>query len=201
MTTPDNFSEVMKLLPKLSQVELATVAFHAQQLIAQHGNGNSRRRPVGGKASSKKGSDSKSQKSSAKSSVFAKVPEYVAFKAADKALRAVLKEEGKTLKELEGDFKSPVDGSQTSAALSTVEAVVNDFYRARNLWFRAKEVIQAKPASTPVATSIATIPETGSGPSSSTGTGSSLSGGHGAKAGTTTTSGVSGEASSEKKKN
>jgi hypothetical protein len=67
---------------------------------------------------------------------FAGNPHYVAFKAADKALRAYLRSEGKTLK----------------AALAEPEGqhpeVLTSFITARETWFREKSVMphQAAPA-------------------------------------------------------
>jgi len=119
----------MGLLSQLSRVELAAVAFHAQQLSmtpAARDKGSSSRQAKPGK----KGSAGKPGPAQL-ASKYSTVPEYTAFKAAERPLSALLKSRGCTLKVLEEkDADNPV---------------LKDFLVARSQWFRTKAALSVQP--------------------------------------------------------
>jgi len=126
------FQKVMGLLGQLSQAELATVVFHAQQVSVKRqqrpGPGLSRPGPKtqakpGPKAA--KGPDNRVSK-------WADVPAYASFKEAERKLHALLKERKTTLSGLQKDEPKNL--------------VLVSFEEARNLWFREKEQRKAKPS-------------------------------------------------------
>jgi hypothetical protein len=79
------------------------------------------------------------------------MPEYQAFRTADKALKALLKEEKKDLKSLEAE----------STTLPPIKlALLNKFHDARDAYFRAKTAVL------PSSNSTAIIAQSGSPPTS-----------------------------------
>jgi hypothetical protein len=126
------FQKIMGLLSQLSRAELSTVAFHAQSLSVGGAPGN-RGRPSGNPKKGRTGKAGGDAKASPAKQVspYASNPAYVAFKEADKALNAVLKERKISLKEIQ----------KTDAS----HPAVREFFAARDLWFREKAALAVKP--------------------------------------------------------
>jgi len=162
-----SFQKVIALLSSLSRAELATVIYHAQQLSASSPARGSKQ----GKPRQAKPADGKSKGPAQPVSKFLSHPEYVAFKAAEKDLSALLKERKSTLKVLQAEVPE--------------HPVLVKFLGARNEWFQAKTA-QALSAPAPQAGlhpdpgASSSSSSTSSSSSSSTPTGSSGSGAAGA---------------------
>jgi hypothetical protein len=147
-----SFGQIMDALPSLSKVQLRSIAQFAQQLC-EEGKAVPRQRvrgPRNVKGSKSQKHDEGQHKEPAKKlvSVHAEMPEYKAFKDADKALKALLKAEKKDLKSLEKDLLSRATGSDA-------HLTVKKFHDSREAYFRAKTAL---PSSTNAPTSSTSSP-------------------------------------------
>jgi hypothetical protein len=131
----EQLTTILGLLPKLSRAELSHVVALTQSLqLAVVGSNR-----AGWKKSSKpskKGEDKSGSNPARRVSKFNKLPEYRAYKKADKLLKAFLKDSGKKL----SDFVARGSNEITE----TTPSVVADFLKVRQCWFRVKIDLQSK---------------------------------------------------------
>lgn len=129
------FAQSVTLLRKLDAHELRSLVVLAQDMLSHPRKDfiSPRPRP---RLNRRRGLSNKKKTKGPKrpSSVYAKIHEYREFKAADRKLKAFLKQSGAKLR----DF-SPDDPEKV------LPEIVAGFYEARNCWFRRKASLNDKP--------------------------------------------------------